>query len=87
MASSKSNLRKEMLSEALHKANNAVFFDNRQNFEDAIRAYGDCCAMLRQVMRTTLEKEDRERLEAIRITYIKRIHELQEWLAPSMHHL
>ena len=65
MASSKSNLRKEMLSEALHKANNAVFFDNRQNFEDAIRAYGDCCAMLRQVMRTTLEKEDRERLEAI----------------------
>ena len=57
--------RTEILSEALHMANNAVFFDDRQNYEDAIRAYGDSCGLLGQVMKTTLGEEDRCRLEAI----------------------
>ncbi len=57
--------KREILSEALHKANNAVFFDDRGNYADAIRAYGDSCALLGQVMRTTLESVDREKVEAI----------------------
>lgn len=57
--------KREILSEALHKANNAVFFDDRGNYLDAIRAYGDSCALLGQVMRTTLENVDREKVEAI----------------------
>ena len=56
---------KSLLEEALHKANNAVFFDYRQNFDDAIRAYGDACALLGQVMRISLAAEDRRKLEAI----------------------
>lgn len=94
MAYSAHDSKKEILSEALHKARNAVFFDDRGNYKDAIRAYGDTCALLGQVMRTTLESEDRNKVEAIvgnvhdrrlnvsdgvtqRITYIKRIYELQ----------
>lgn len=57
--------KKEILSEALHKANNAVFFDDRGNVADAIRAYGDSCALLGQVMRTTLENVYRDKVEAI----------------------
>ena len=56
---------KSLLAEALHKANNAVFFDYRQNFDDAIRAYGDACALLGQVMRISLGSDDRRKLEAI----------------------
>lgn len=82
MAYSTRDARKEILSEALHKAQNAVFFDDRGNHADAIRAYGDSCALLGQVMRTTLESVDRERIEAIRITYIRRIYELQGSLGP-----
>lgn len=77
MTYSTNNSKKEVLSEALHKANNAVFFDGRGNYSDAIRAYGDCCALLGRVMRTTLESMDRDKVEAIRITYIRRIYELQ----------
>lgn len=65
MAYSPRDSQKEILSEALHKANNAVFFDDRGNYLDAIRAYGDSCALLGQVMRTTLESVDREKVEAI----------------------
>ena len=65
MADTTYNSKREVLSEALHKANNAVFFDDRGNYADAIRAYGDSCALLGQVMRTTLESVDREKVEAI----------------------
>ena len=57
--------KKILLSEALHKARNAVFFDDRGNYADAIRAYGASCALLRQVMRKPLETMDREKVEAI----------------------
>jgi hypothetical protein len=57
--------RRFLLKEALHKANNAVFFDNRQNWQDALRAYGDSVGLLNQVVRMNLEDEDRRKLEAI----------------------
>lgn len=59
------DLRREILWEALHMANNAVFFDNRGNYKDAIRAYGDACAFLGQVLRTSLKDTDRNKVEAI----------------------
>ena len=56
---------KALLHAALHKANNAVFFDYRENFDDAIRAYGDACALLGQAMRISLNAADRRKLEAV----------------------
>ncbi|KAF6222821.1 hypothetical protein HO133_000872 [Letharia lupina] len=82
MASPIYDSRKELLSEALHKAENAVFFDDRGNYADAIRAYGNSCALLGQVMRTTLTSVDRATVETIRTSYIKRIYELQGSLGP-----
>lgn len=64
MASNHSSA-KAILVEALHIANNAVVFDSRQNFSDAIRAYGESCSLLGQVMRVSLDDGDRTRLEAI----------------------
>lgn len=57
--------RKGLLKEALHKAKNAVFFDDRGNYADAIRAYGGSCALLGQVMKKPLESGDRKTVEAI----------------------
>ena len=57
--------RRFLLEEALHKANNAVFFDNRRNWQDALRAYGESVGLLNQVMRMPVEDEDRRRLDAI----------------------
>lgn len=65
MAYSTHDSKKGILKEALHKAKNAVFFDDRGNYVDAIRAYGDSCALLGQVMRKPLESEEREKVEAI----------------------
>ena len=65
MSHSTHDSKKTILSEALHKAKNAVFFDDRGYHADAIRAYGDSCALLGQVMRKPLESEDREKIEAI----------------------
>ena len=92
---------KTLLKAALQKANDAVSFDYRHNFEDAIRAYGDACSLIGQVMRISLHEGDRDKLEAIvrilavvfrfsqakvdfpqRVTYIRRIFELQGCLAP-----
>ena len=65
MAESAHDSQKEMLSDALHRARNAVFFDYRGYYKDAARAYGETCALLAQVMRMTLESEDRNKVEAI----------------------
>lgn len=54
-----------LLKEALHKANNAVFFDYRQYWADAIRAYGESCSLLGQVMRTSLDEENKMKIEAV----------------------
>ncbi|KZF26067.1 hypothetical protein L228DRAFT_257563 [Xylona heveae TC161] len=68
---------KLMLSKALQKANTAVLLDNAQNFEGAIDAYRDACALLGQVMLKSSGEEDRQKLEAIQETYHARIDELQ----------
>ena len=54
-----------MLSKALQKANHAVLLDNAQNFEGAMDAYGDACALLQQVMLRSSGDDDRRKLEAI----------------------
>ncbi|KAA6413042.1 MAG: hypothetical protein FRX48_02785 [Lasallia pustulata] len=68
---------KAMLSKALQKAKHAVLLDNAQNFEGAMDAYGDACALLQQVMMRSSGDDDRRKLEAIRNTYTNRIAELQ----------
>ena len=56
---------KAMLSKALQKANHAVLLDNAQNFEGAMAAYGDACALLQQVMIRSSGSDDRRKLEAV----------------------
>ena len=56
---------KAMLSKALQKANHAVLLDNAQNFEGAMTAYGDACALLQQVMVRSSGPDDRKKLEAV----------------------
>lgn len=56
---------KAMLSKALQKAKHAVLLDNAQNFEGAMDAYGDACALLKQVMARSSTDEDRRKLEAV----------------------
>jgi len=56
---------KAMLSKALQKAHTAVLLDNAQNFEGAMEAYRDACALLRQVMMRSSGEEDRKKLESI----------------------
>ncbi|KAI4164865.1 MAG: hypothetical protein LQ342_001498 [Letrouitia transgressa] len=68
---------KAMLSKALQKANHAVTLDNAQNFEGAMDAYGDACALLQKVMLRSSGDEDRRKLEAVRNTYSNRIIELR----------
>ncbi|TVY30501.1 hypothetical protein LHYA1_G000538 [Lachnellula hyalina] len=69
---------KAMLSKALQKANTAVLLDNAQNFEGAMHAYSEACALLQQVMIRSSGDEDRRKLEAIRNTYTSRISELKK---------
>jgi hypothetical protein len=54
-----------MLSKALQKANAAVLLDNAQNFEGAMEAYDQACALLQQVMVRSSGDDDRRKLEAI----------------------
>ena len=56
---------KAMLSKALQKANHAVLLDNAHNFEGAMKAYGDACALLQMVMLRSSGDEDRKKLEAV----------------------
>ncbi|KAF8865094.1 hypothetical protein BDZ45DRAFT_581179 [Acephala macrosclerotiorum] len=72
-----------MLSKALQKANTAVLLDNAQNFEGAMQAYSEACALLQQVMLRSSGDDDRRKLEAIRNTYTSRISELKK-IAPQL---
>ncbi|CZS88059.1 uncharacterized protein RCO7_01029 [Rhynchosporium graminicola] len=74
---------KAMLSKALQKANTAVLLDNAQNFEGAMQAYFEACALLQQVMLRSSGDDDRRKLEAIRNTYTSRISELKK-IAPHL---
>lgn len=69
--------KKTMLSKALQKANTAVLLDNAQNYEGALEAYGDACDLLTQVMERTSGFEDKQKLNAIRVTYSNRMEELR----------
>ncbi|KAL3424376.1 MIT domain-containing protein [Phlyctema vagabunda] len=80
---SKQPSQKAMLSKALQKANTAVLLDNAQNFEGAMQAYSEACALLQQVMARSSGDEDRRKLEAIRTTYTSRISELEK-IAPHL---
>ena len=62
---SKQPSQKAMLSKALQKANTAVLLDNAQNFEGAMQAYSEACALLQQVMHRSSGDEDKRKLEAI----------------------
>lgn len=62
---SKPPSQKAMLSKALQKANTAVLLDNAQNFDGAMEAYSEACALLQQVMVRSSGDEDRRKLEAI----------------------
>lgn len=62
---SKQPSQKAMLSKALQKANTAVLLDNAQNFEGAMQAYTEACALLQQVMQRSSGDDDRRKLEAI----------------------
>ncbi|KAL8716918.1 MAG: hypothetical protein Q9225_005792 [Loekoesia sp. 1 TL-2023] len=68
---------KAMLSKALQKAKHAVLLDNAQNFEGAVVAYGDACALLQGVMQRSSGDEYRLKLESVRTTYSNRIEELR----------
>ncbi|KAF4636991.1 hypothetical protein G7Y89_g1088 [Cudoniella acicularis] len=74
---SKQPSQKTMLSKALQKANTAVLLDAAQNFEGAMQAYSEACALLQQVMIRSSGDEDKRKLEAIRNTYTSRINELK----------
>ncbi|KAE8454038.1 hypothetical protein EG329_007814 [Mollisiaceae sp. DMI_Dod_QoI] len=80
--SSKQPSQKAMLSKALQKANTAVLLDNAQNFEGAMQAYSEACALLQQVMLRSSTDDDKRKLEAIRNTYTSRISELKK-IAPQ----
>lgn len=80
---SKQPSQKAMLSKALQKANTAVLLDNAQNFEGAMQAYSEACALLQQVMMRSSGDEDRRKLEAIRNTYTSRINELKRITPPD----
>ena len=62
---SKQPSQKAMLSKALQKANTAVLLDNAQNFDGAMQAYSEACALLQQVMLRSSGDEDKRKLEAI----------------------
>ena len=75
--------RRFLLEEALHKAKDAVFFDNHQHYEDAIIKYGNSCALLGQVMRTHLEDDDKRKIEAIVSVSVCNNSARGYWLTPN----
>lgn len=74
----RSPTQKNMLSQALAKANQAVLLDNAQNIQGAIEAYVEACDILEQVMMRSSDPDDRKKLSAIRATYSTRIAELYD---------
>lgn len=56
---------KAMLSKALQKAHHAVTLDQHSNFEGAMHAYRDACALLQKVMIRSSGIEDRQKLDAV----------------------
>ncbi|KAK5075561.1 hypothetical protein LTR64_001768 [Lithohypha guttulata] len=74
----RSPTQKNMLSQALAKANQAVLLDNAQNIHGAIQAYNEACDVLERVMMRSNDPDDCKKLSAIRTTYSTRIAELYD---------
>ena len=74
----RSPTQKNMLSQALSKANQAVLLDNASDVQGAIAAYNEACEILQQVMVRSNDPDDRRKLSAIRETYSTRISELYD---------
>lgn len=56
---------KAMLSKALQKAHHAVTLDQHSNYEGAMHAYQEACALLQKVMTRSSGVEDRLKLDAV----------------------
>lgn len=56
---------KAMLSKALQKAHHAVTLDQHSNYEGAMHAYEEACALLQKVMIRSSGVEDRLKLDAV----------------------
>ena len=56
---------KAMLSKALQKAHHAVTLDQHSNYEGAMHAYQEACALLKKVMIRSSGVEDRLKLDAV----------------------
>ena len=56
---------KAMLSKALQKAHHAVTLDQHSNYEGAMHAYQEACALLQKVMIRSSGVEDRLKLDAV----------------------
>ncbi|KAI1766447.1 hypothetical protein GGR53DRAFT_486102 [Hypoxylon sp. FL1150] len=67
---------KALLATALAKANTAVQLDNTQSHSFALKYYGEACVLLSQLVKRVSKEEDRQKLKAIRRTYLQRIEQL-----------
>ena len=78
--------KKMMLTKALQRANEAVQLDNQQAYTKAMAAYEEACELLDSVMARTTAEYDRQKLTAIRGTYLTRIEELERLMKPKRKH-
>ncbi|KAI0381583.1 hypothetical protein F5Y04DRAFT_280662 [Hypomontagnella monticulosa] len=67
---------KAMLATALAKANTAVQLDNTHSHTFAKKYYQEACVLLSQLDSRAKNERDREKLKAIRQTYMRRIEQL-----------
>ncbi|KAI1417986.1 hypothetical protein F5Y13DRAFT_184498 [Hypoxylon sp. FL1857] len=67
---------KAMLATALAKANTAVQLDNTHSYTFARKYYEESCLLLSQLVNRASNEKDKEKLRAIRETYLHRIEQL-----------
>ncbi|KAI1780395.1 hypothetical protein F4818DRAFT_435601 [Hypoxylon cercidicola] len=67
---------KAMLATALAKANTAVQLDNTQSYDFALKYYGEACVLLSQLVTRSSHEEHKQKLRAIRRTYLQRMEQL-----------
>jgi len=65
---------KAMLGSALERAHTAVTLDNAGNYEGAMEAYQDACALLSEIMGKAGEDNDRAKLQTIVSTFLTSIY-------------
>lgn len=70
--------KKILLQKALQRANEAVRLDNDQDYDKATVTYEDACLLLDAVMVSTKGEHDKQKLVAIRGTYLTRIKDLDK---------